>query len=70
MTDLNTTLGARISRRRRALKMTQDELGNLVGVRFQQIQKYESGHNAMLPNRIIQITKALGMPVAQLFEGL
>lgn len=70
MTDINTLIGNRIRRRRKMLQMTQSDLAAAIGIRFQQIQKYETGLNQMTVERIVQVTKALGMPVAELFEGI
>ena len=44
-TDIDLHLGRRLRRRRRLLGLTQQQLANTVGIRFQQIQKYECGAN-------------------------
>ncbi len=50
--------------------MTQQELGSSVGIKFQQIQKYESGANRISASRLWDIANALDVPVAYFFEGL
>lgn len=71
MTD-NTDLhvGKRLRRRRRLLSMTQQELANEVGVRFQQIQKYECGANRVTASRLFELSKALHVSVQYFFDGL
>jgi transcriptional regulator with XRE-family HTH domain len=50
--------------------MTQQQLAQSVGIRFQQIQKYESGANRISASRLWDLAKALDMPIAFFFEGL
>ncbi len=57
----------RICRLQRGL--TQTELGNHLGVTFQQIQKYENGGNRVGAARLTQIAGALGVPLTTLFDG-
>jgi transcriptional regulator with XRE-family HTH domain len=56
-------LGARIRLRRVEMKMSQHELGDRLGVSFQQIQKYEKGVNRVGASRLEYIAAALGVPV-------
>lgn len=70
MMDINTLLGNRIRRRRKLLQMTLEELSEATGITMQSIQKYETGANQMKAARIVAVTKALGMPVAELFDGI
>ena len=63
-------LGRRLRRRRRLLGLTQQELAQACGVRFQQIQKYECGANRMSAARLWLIAEALNAPVGYFFEGL
>ena len=67
-TDLH--VGKRLRRRRRLLGMTQQELAVLVGVRFQQIQKYECGANRMTSSRLYDLSQALNVTVQYFFDGL
>ncbi len=60
----------RLRRRRRLLGMTQQELAEQVGVRFQQIQKYECGANRMTSSRLFDLARAMNVTVQYFFEGL
>lgn len=59
----------RIRSRRIHLKMSQNELARKLGIRFQQLWKYENGSNRVGAGRLPQIAKALGVPLAFFFEG-
>jgi len=61
-------IGARMRESRLALGMTQESLGELVGVTFQQVQKYEKGANRVSAARLFEICKALNVPLATMFE--
>jgi len=50
--------------------MTQQDLASLVGVRFQQIQKYECGANRVTSSRLYDLSKALNVSVQYFFDGL
>ncbi len=50
--------------------MTQQKLGDTVGIKFQQIQKYETGTNRISASRIWDIAAAMEVPVSFFFEGL
>ena len=63
-------VGARLRQRRRLLGMTQQKLAESVKIRFQQIQKYESGANRISASRLWSLSTALDVPVAYFFEGL
>ena len=67
-TDLH--VGKRLRRRRRLLGLTQQELAGQVGVRFQQIQKYECGANRMTSSRLYDLSKALNVSVQYFFDGI
>lgn len=49
--------------------MTQQQLGEIVGIKFQQIQKYETGMNRISASRLWDIAHALDVPVSFFFEG-
>ena len=53
---------------RRALGITQERLGGLLGITFQQIQKYESGRNRVSAARLFEICEALEVSLASTFE--
>ena len=50
-------------------KMSQTDLANLLGLTFQQIQKYENGANRVGASRLMQIAEALEVPIHAFFEG-
>lgn len=62
-------VGARLRMRRLLLNMTQTELGDSVGITFQQIQKYEKGANRISASRLQQFSSILHVPAAFFFEG-
>jgi transcriptional regulator with XRE-family HTH domain len=63
-------LGQRVRARRLELGMSQERLAELLGVTFQQVQKYEMGVNRIAASRLYDIARALDLPVARFFEGL
>ena len=63
-------VGQRVRQRRWMVGMTQQQLGNEVGIKFQQIQKYETGTNRISASRLWDIAAALDVPVSFFFEGL
>jgi transcriptional regulator with XRE-family HTH domain len=68
--EIDRHLGKRLRQRRRTLGLTQQQIAEAVGVRFQQIQKYECGANRISAARLWLLAKALESPVASFFEGL
>ena len=62
-------VGQRIRARRMAQGMSQTELGNLLGVTFQQVQKYEKGANRIGASRLTLIADVLNVPLPTLFDG-
>jgi transcriptional regulator with XRE-family HTH domain len=67
---IDAHLGQAIRRMRREFGMTQHQLAEACGVRFQQIQKYESGANRIAASRLWKIARAMQTPLASFFEGL
>lgn len=63
-------VGQCIRHRRWTVGMTQQQLAQAVGIKFQQIQKYETGMNRVSASRLWDIARALDVPVAFFFEGL
>ena len=63
-------VGQRVRQRRWMLGMTQQQLGDGVGIKFQQIQKYETGANRVSASRMWDIANAMDVPVSFFFEGL
>lgn len=63
-------VGKRIRHRRWLIGMTQQQLAEQVGIKFQQIQKYETGANRVSASRLWDIAEALDIPVSFFFEGI
>ena len=63
-------VGARVRRLRQARGMSQEKLGEHLGITFQQIQKYEKGTNRIGAGRLSQIARVLDVEVAKLFDGI
>lgn len=63
-------VGQKIRQRRWLTGMTQQRLAELVGIKFQQIQKYETGANRVSASRLWDISEALDVDVSFFFEGL
>ena len=63
-------VGKRIRHRRWMVGMTQQQLGEIVGIKFQQIQKYETGMNRVSASRLWDISEALDVSISFFFEGL
>ena len=68
--DIDLHLGRRLRRRRRLLGLTQQQLAGQVGVRFQQIQKYECGANRISAARLWELAEALETPISYFYDGL
>lgn len=68
--EIDFYVGKRLRRRRRLLGLTQQALGNKVGIRFQQIQKYECGANRISAARLFELSEALSVPIQYFYEGL
>jgi transcriptional regulator with XRE-family HTH domain len=62
-------VGSRVRMRRVMLGMSQEKLGDALGLTFQQIQKYEKGINRIGASRLQQISRTLDVPPAYFFEG-
>jgi transcriptional regulator with XRE-family HTH domain len=69
-TAIDVQVGERIRMQRLMIHMSQQTLGERLGLTFQQIQKYEKGTNRIGASRLHQISEILGVPVSSLFEGL
>jgi transcriptional regulator with XRE-family HTH domain len=62
-------VGSRVRMQRMLAGVSQEKLGEALGLTFQQIQKYEKGTNRISASRLQQIAKMLGVPVSFFFEG-
>lgn len=69
-TSIDLHVGRRLRRRRRLMGMTQQQLADQVGIRFQQIQKYECGANRITASRLFELSAALSIPVQYFYDGL
>jgi transcriptional regulator with XRE-family HTH domain len=63
-------VGARVRLRRTLLGMSQEKLGNAVGLTFQQIQKYERGANRIGASRLFDMSRVLDVPVQFFFDDM
>jgi transcriptional regulator with XRE-family HTH domain len=62
-------VGSRVRMRRMMMNMSQEKLGDALGLTFQQVQKYEKGTNRIGASRLQQISEILQVPVSFFFEG-
>lgn len=63
-------VGARIRQRRTLLGMSQQKLGQAIGLTFQQVQKYERGTNRVGSSRMFELARVLDVPVSYFFEEM
>jgi transcriptional regulator with XRE-family HTH domain len=68
--ELDKLIGSHIQTRRSMLGITQGELGDHLGITFQQVQKYENGANRVSASRLWLIAEHLGCALSDFFEGL
>ena len=68
--EVDAYVGKRIRQRRWLIGMTQQKLADLVGIKFQQIQKYETGANRVSASRLFDIGESMGVPPSYFFEGI
>lgn len=69
-TEVDVAVGRNIRIYRQHAGMSQSELGEQIGVTFQQVQKYEKGANRVGASRLVQIAQALDVHLPTLFEGV
>ena len=67
---IDVHVGSRIRMRRQIVSMSQEKLGEMLGITFQQVQKYEKGSNRISASRLYYAAKILGVPVQAFFEDL
>jgi transcriptional regulator with XRE-family HTH domain len=68
--EVDAHVGRRLRQRRIALGVSQEQLGQELGLTFQQIQKYEKGQNRISAGRLYKISLILSVSVGYFFEGL
>ncbi|QEE08127.1 helix-turn-helix transcriptional regulator [Bartonella kosoyi] len=64
------SIGKRIRHRRMSMRLSQKELGNSLGVSFQQIQKYEKGLNRVSAGRLLEIANLLEVPMSFFYADI
>jgi transcriptional regulator with XRE-family HTH domain len=69
LNPIDKHVGSRVRMRRLMLDMSQTDLGNALGLTFQQVQKYEKGRNRVSASRLQHISQILQVPVPFFFEG-
>ena len=68
--EVDMHVGKRIRERRQDLKMSQEKLGNSLGVTFQQVQKYERGTNRIGASRLFKLSQVMEVPIRYFYSGL
>lgn len=68
--EIDRRIGQRVRSRRLEIGMSQERLAELLGVTFQQVQKYEKGVNRIAASRLHDMAGALDIPVGRFFEGM
>ena len=63
-------VGYRVRLRRMLIGMSQEKLGEMLGLTFQQVQKYEKGVNRIGAGRLFQVAHILGVPIDYFYEGV
>ncbi|HET7084171.1 MAG TPA: helix-turn-helix transcriptional regulator [Rhizomicrobium sp.] len=67
---IDVQVGNRVRIRRMLIGMSQERLGDLLGLTFQQVQKYEKGVNRIGAGRLFEVSRILNVPVEFFYEGL
>lgn len=67
---IDVHVGSRVRLRRTLLGMSQEKLGDAIGLTFQQVQKYERGANRVGASRLYDLSRVLDVPVSYFFEEL
>jgi transcriptional regulator with XRE-family HTH domain len=68
--QIDVHVGSRVRLRRMMIGLSQERLGEKLGLTFQQVQKYEKGANRISASRLFRIAEVLDVPVAFFFDGL
>jgi transcriptional regulator with XRE-family HTH domain len=67
---IDAQVGSRVRIRRMLIGMSQEKLGDLLGLTFQQVQKYEKGVNRIGAGRLFEIARILGVPIDFFYDGV
>jgi len=68
--SIDKEIGTRVRMRRISIGMSQEKLGEMLGLTFQQVQKYEKGMNRISVGRLVDIAKILGVDIHFFFHGI
>lgn len=68
--QIDIEIGRNLKRARHALGLSQTNLGNMIGVTFQQVQKYETGVNRIAASRLVEIAHVLEVDVKELLPSI
>jgi transcriptional regulator with XRE-family HTH domain len=68
--SIDKEVGSRVRMRRISIGMSQEKLGDMLGLTFQQVQKYEKGTNRISVARLVDIAKILGVDIHFFFNGI
>ncbi|NBJ13568.1 helix-turn-helix domain-containing protein [Microvirga arsenatis] len=68
--SIDREIGSRVRMRRVSIGMSQEKLGDMLGLTFQQVQKYEKGMNRISVARLVEIAKILGVDIHFFFNGI
>jgi len=68
--SIDAHVGLRVRQRRTLMGLSQTQLGESLGLTFQQVQKYERGFNRIGASRLFELSRVLGVPITYFFEGL
>ncbi|TWB17176.1 helix-turn-helix protein [Nitrospirillum amazonense] len=69
-TSVDSYVGGRVRLRRTLIGMSQEKLGEAIGLTFQQVQKYERGANRISASMLHKIAQVLDVPISFFFDGL
>jgi transcriptional regulator with XRE-family HTH domain len=67
---VDAQVGSRVRLRRMLIGMSQERLGELLGLTFQQVQKYEKGVNRIGAGRLFDVARILGVPIDYFYENV
>ena len=67
---IDAQVGNRLRLRRMMIGMSQERLGELLGLTFQQVQKYEKGVNRIGAGRLFEVARILGVPIQYFYESV
>jgi|SRR5687768_1084694 transcriptional regulator with XRE-family HTH domain len=68
--DVDAHVGSRLRQRRMLLGISQEQLAEMLGLTFQQVQKYERGTNRVSASRLFQLARSLDTPITWFFEDM